>query len=77
MAGIKYSKKEFEKSFKLTKELEEKISLMGTHFEQVTPDEKEIEVEVTPNRPDLYSLQGFMRALKTFTGKEVGLKKLV
>ncbi len=73
MAGIKYSKKEFEKHFKLTKELEEKISLMGTHFEGSTNEE--IEVEVTPNRPDLYSLQGFIRALKTFTGKEAGLAK--
>lgn len=75
MAGIKFSKKEFEKHFKLTDELKEKISLMGTHFEGISQDGNEIEIEVTPNRPDLYSLQGFIRALKTFTGKETGLKE--
>jgi phenylalanyl-tRNA synthetase beta chain len=73
MAGIKFSKKEFEKQIKLTKEIEEKISMMGTHLESV--NENEIEIEVTPNRPDLYTLQGLMRALKSFTGKETGLKE--
>ena len=73
MASIKFSRKEFEKHFKLTKEIEEKISMLGTHLESVT--DTEIEIEVMPNRPDLLSLQGFLRTLRAFTGKESGIKK--
>jgi phenylalanyl-tRNA synthetase beta chain len=72
MAGIKFAKKEFEKYIRLTKEVEEKISLFGTHFEG--SDENEIEIEVNPNRPDLYSLHGFIRAFQAFLGKKSGLK---
>jgi len=77
MAGIKFSKKEFEKHFKLTEELKEKISLFGTHFEGMNEDGSEMELEITPNRPDLYSLQGFIRAFSAFMSKkdEVGLKE--
>jgi phenylalanyl-tRNA synthetase beta chain len=67
MAAIKFSRKEFEKHFKLTEELKEKINLFGTHLENVTNDE--IELEILPNRPDLYSLQGFVRAFSIFLGK--------
>jgi len=73
MAGIKFNRKEFEKHIKLTKEIEEKISLFGTHLEGV--NDNEIEIEVTANRPDLYSLQGFIRAFSGFIGKNVGLKQ--
>jgi len=68
MAGIKFSKKEFEKHFKLTEEIKEKISLFGTHFEG--SDEENIELEITSNRPDLLSAQGFMRAFSIFMGKK-------
>jgi len=71
MAGVKFSRKELEKHIKLTKEVEEKISLMGTHLESVT--DEEIEVEITPNRPDLFSLHGFVRALLAFTEKKPGI----
>jgi phenylalanyl-tRNA synthetase beta chain len=73
MAGIKFSRKEFEKHFKLTEELKEQISLFGTHFESA--DNETVELEITPNRPDLYSLQGFIRAFLAFTGKKKGLKE--
>lgn len=74
MALIKFPRKEFEKSLgkPITKEIEEEISLFGTPFESLTSDE--IEIEVFPNRPDLLSLQGFIRAFKAFQGKETGLK---
>jgi phenylalanyl-tRNA synthetase beta chain len=73
MAGIKFSRKEFEKHIKLTPEIEEKISMLGTHLESVTKDE--IELEILPNRPDLFSLSGFMRAFLSFLGKKTGLKE--
>lgn len=73
MASVKFPRKEFEKSIKITKEIEEKISLFGTHLESLT--HSEIEIEVLPNRPDLFSMHGYIRALSAFIGKETGLKK--
>ncbi len=73
MATIKIPRKEFEKHLKLTKEIEEQIPQMGVALEKV--DENEIEIEVTANRPDLYSLQGFIRAFLAFLGKKTGLKE--
>src|SRR3989344_3073119 len=67
MAIVTFSRKEFEKSIKLTKEVEEKISMLGTHFESATNEE--ISIEVMPNRPDLLSLQGFLRSFLPFIGK--------
>ncbi len=76
MAGIKFSRKEFEKKIgKLTEELKEKISLFGTHFE--SDDSESVELEITPNRPDLFSLQKFAASFNAFLGKskEKGLKE--
>ncbi len=73
MANIKIPRKEIEKEIKLNKEIEEKISLFGTPLESVNGEE--IEIEVFPNRPDLLSMQGFLRAFKQFLGKDPGLKK--
>ncbi|MFH1711149.1 MAG: phenylalanine--tRNA ligase subunit beta [Nanoarchaeota archaeon] len=67
MASTKFPRKEFEKYIKLTKETEEKISMLGTHLESST--EEEIELEILPNRPDLFSLQGFMRSFLSFIGR--------
>lgn len=75
MASTKFSRKEFEKHFKLTEELKEKLNLFGTHFENA--DDNEIELEITPNRPDLFSLQVFIKAFSSFLGKskEKGLRE--
>jgi len=73
MAGIKFDRKEFEKHIKLTKEVEEQITMFGTNLESI--DDTEIEISVNPNRPDLYSLTGFLRAFLTFIGKKKGLKE--
>ena len=73
MANITIPRKEFESQIKLTKEVEEKISLFGTPLEKI--NEEEIEVEIFPNRPDLLSTHGFLRGFKAFLGKEQGLKK--
>ncbi len=69
MTILTLNRAELEKKVgKITKELEEKISMMGTPIETVTDDE--VAVEVFPNRPDLLSLQGFSRALLQYLGKK-------
>jgi len=73
MAIVKFNRKEFEKYCKITKEIEEKISLFGTPMESINKDE--IELEIFPNRPDLYSLQGYLRNFLAFLGKKTGLKE--
>jgi len=57
MTILTLNRKDFERKVgKLTKELEDKITQMGTPIEEVTPTE--ISVEVFPNRPDLLSILG-------------------
>jgi phenylalanyl-tRNA synthetase beta chain len=53
-------------------ELIEKVPMIGAPVESVTEDE--IELEFSPNRPDLYSVEGVARALRGFFGIETGLK---
>lgn len=66
MAIVRHSIKEFEKYVPLSEKNIEKLSLFGTPVELL---DKEIEIEVNPNRPDLIPLQGLVRAFKTFQGK--------
>jgi phenylalanyl-tRNA synthetase beta subunit len=73
MANVKFPRKEFEKYIKITKEVEEKISMFGTPLEKL--DEDEIEIEIFPNRPDLLSMHGFLRGFLAFLGKKTGLKE--
>lgn len=73
MTNVVFNKKELSKEIELNKETIEKISLFGTPVER--ENQEEIEIEIFPNRPDLISLQGFMRSFKSFLGKEKGLKK--
>jgi len=54
-------------------ELKDRISMLGTDLDSV--DDKEIIVEVFPNRPDLLSEEGFSRALSSFIGVKTGLRK--
>ncbi len=73
MASIKFSKKVFEREIgKLTSEMQEKIALFGTPVEGI--DEEEVELDVTPDRPDLLSYQNFRRSFLAFLGKKTGLK---
>jgi phenylalanyl-tRNA synthetase beta chain len=68
MTILTINRKEFERKVgKITSELEEKITMMGTPIEEVTEDE--ISVEVFPNRPDLLSTENFIRAVNQFNGK--------
>ncbi|MBS3083298.1 phenylalanine--tRNA ligase subunit beta [Candidatus Pacearchaeota archaeon] len=73
MTNIIFSRKEFEKHIKITPEIQERITLFGTPLENVS--QENVEIEVLSNRPDLISLEGFMRSFKKFLGKEPGLKK--
>ena len=74
MASVKFNKKTFEKEIaKVTPEIESKISLFGTPIENIS--DEEIEIDVTPNRPDLLSYQGFKRSFLAFLAKSKGLKK--
>ena len=69
MTILTLDKKELESKIgKVTPEIEEKITMMGTPVEE--NNGKEFSVEVFPNRPDLLSLQGFSRAVLQYTGKK-------
>ncbi|MEM3405357.1 MAG: phenylalanine--tRNA ligase subunit beta [Candidatus Pacearchaeota archaeon] len=69
MAIATFSRKRFEKEItKITPEIEEKINLFGTPIENLT--ENEISIEIFPNRPDLFSFEGFKRSFLSFLGKE-------
>lgn len=73
MALVKFSRKEFERFVKLNKATEGKMAMFGTPIENL--DENEIALEIFPNRPDLLSLHGYVRAFLAFIGKKPGLKK--
>ena len=55
------------------KTLKSKISMLGTDLEGINGDD--IDVEIFPNRPDLLTFQGFVRAMRSYLGEESGLKK--
>jgi len=74
MANIKIPRKQFEKDIgKLDEKMQDRIALFGTTLESF--DDKEIELEIFPDRPDMLSYQGFKRAFLGFLGKKTGLKK--
>ncbi|MAH03874.1 phenylalanine--tRNA ligase subunit beta [Candidatus Pacearchaeota archaeon] len=74
MAVITLNKKQFESEIeKLDEKMQNKIAMFGTPVEKV--DNKEIQIEIFPNRPDLLSFQGFKRSFLSFLGKKTGLKK--
>lgn len=56
-----------------TEKLKDRISMMGTDLESA--DDKEIIVEIFPNRPDMLSVQGFARAFSSFIGVKTGLRQ--
>ncbi|MEK6847787.1 MAG: phenylalanine--tRNA ligase subunit beta [Nanoarchaeota archaeon] len=73
MAIVTFSKKQFEKDVgSLDEKMKSLISMFGTPVER--EEEKEISVEVFPNRPDLLSYNGFKRSFLAFLGKKTGLQ---
>jgi len=74
MAIVTFNKKQFEKEIgKLDEKMQNKIATFGTPLESF--DEKEIQLEIFPNRPDLLPYQEFKRSFLAFLGKKTGLKK--
>lgn len=76
MPTITLDRKVFEKLVgkKLaTEQLADRIAMLGTDVAKI--DAKEIVVEVFPNRPDMLSEQGFVRAFAAFIGTRIGLKE--
>ena len=73
MANVKFPRKEVEKHIKLDEKTIDRIMMLGIPVESLTNEE--IEIQVLPNRPDLLSMHGFLRAVKSFLGKETGLKR--
>lgn len=71
MANVNFSRKEFEKHIKLTKEIEDKIPMFGTSLEFL--NDEGMEIEIMPNRPDLLSMHGFIRGFSGFLGKKTGM----
>ena len=72
MAVANFNKKTFEKEIgKLDDKMQNKIAMFGTPLEGI--DDKEVQIEVFPNRPDILSYQGFKRAFLAFLGKKTGL----
>ena len=68
MTILALNKKELEKKIgKITPEIENLITMFGTPVEE--SNEKEISLEIFPNRPDLLSLQGFSRSFLQYLGK--------
>lgn len=54
-------------------EILEKIPLIGSDIDSVDGDT--LNIEFFPDRPDMYSVEGVARSLRTFFGIESGLKK--
>lgn len=73
MTNIIFSRNEFEKHIKLTPEIQEKITLFGTPLESISKNE--LEIEIFANRPDLISLEGYVRSFKKFLGKDTKNKE--
>lgn len=71
MTVVTFNKKELEKKLgKIDKKTEEKIVTFGATVEENT--EENFAIEVYPNRPDLLSMQGFVRAMNSYLlGKKV------
>jgi phenylalanyl-tRNA synthetase beta chain len=68
MAIVTMNRKIFEREIgKLDDKMLNKIAMFGTTVESL--NEKEIEIEVFPNRPDLLSYHGFKRSFLIFLGK--------
>lgn len=72
MAKIRFPVKALEKYIRVDEKTINQISMFGTPAELVG---EELEVEIFPNRPDMISMQGFLRAFSTYAGKEKGIRK--
>ncbi|MEK6914685.1 MAG: phenylalanine--tRNA ligase subunit beta [Nanoarchaeota archaeon] len=73
MTILNIDKKQFEKKLgKIDSKIRNKIDMFGTPIDNES--EKEISVEIFPNRPDLLSFYGFVRSFSAFCGKRIDNK---
>jgi phenylalanyl-tRNA synthetase beta chain len=56
------------------REVLDRIPMIGADFHDFDPATKEASIEFFPNRPDLYSVEGLARALRSFFDIELGLR---
>jgi len=76
MASLRFSKKSLASLLgkKLSDaEITESLTLLGMPVDGIDGDE--VLVDVTPNRPDMYSVEGVARALSAFLGLAPGLRE--
>ncbi|RLJ03105.1 MAG: phenylalanine--tRNA ligase subunit beta, partial [Candidatus Aenigmatarchaeota archaeon] len=76
MAVVEFMKKDLERIVgrRLTdKEYRDVIPMIGAPLERI--DKDRVEYEVFPDRPDMLSIEGFGRALRSFLGVEKGLRR--
>jgi len=73
MAILTIDKNQFEKDIgQWNEKMQMQVAMFGTPLEAQT--DEEIQLEVSPNRPDLLSYTGFLRSFLAFIGKKPGLK---
>jgi phenylalanyl-tRNA synthetase beta chain len=74
MTSITIPRHELEQAIKTkaTAEVLHQAVMMGVEIDEATPEH--ITIDISPNRPDLLSTQGFARALAAFIGKAPGLR---
>jgi len=73
MANVKFSRKEIEKRVNLSPDILDRIMMLGVPVESL--NDEFLEVQILPNRPDMLSEEGFLRALESFLSIHPGLKK--
>jgi phenylalanyl-tRNA synthetase beta chain len=76
MAVVEFNKKDLEKLLgkKLTKkDIEETIPMFGCPLEKLEKDR--VYYELSPNRPDMLSIEGFARSIRKFMGLQTGLER--
>ena len=71
MPVIRLQKSELRKLGLDEKVLIENVAMLGADLKDIK--DEEILVEFFPDRPDLYTVEGVVRAMKGFVGKEMGL----
>lgn len=70
MTILTINKKQLEKKLgKIDDKIRNKIDMFGTPIDN--ENDKEISIEIFPNRPDLLSFYGFFRSFDSFCGKKV------
>ncbi len=74
MTILTFDRKELESRIGIVDEkMQDRITMFGTPVEDVS--DSDVSIEVFPNRPDLLSLNGFVRGFSDFLGKGKGLRK--